>query len=84
MSSDLSGMRAGGSDPRIDRLEVRVYTVPADELEADGTIAWDSTTMVLVRAHSGGVIGTGWTYGRRTSISCGSHSRRASNSGMDP
>nr|WP_274638465.1 enolase C-terminal domain-like protein [Microbacterium bovistercoris] len=51
------------ADPRIDRLEVRAYQVPTDAPEADGTIAWDSTTMVLVRAHSGGVIGTGWTYG---------------------
>lgn len=50
-------------DPMIDRLEARVYTIPTDAPEADGTFAWDSTTMVLVRATSGRVIGTGWTYG---------------------
>ncbi|WP_349902098.1 enolase C-terminal domain-like protein [Parafrigoribacterium humi] len=47
----------------IDSVEARVYTVPTDEPEADGTIAWDSTTMVLVRARSGSTVGTGWTYG---------------------
>ncbi|QAY59995.1 mandelate racemase [Microbacterium protaetiae] len=50
-------------DPQIDCLDVHAYTVPTDEPEADGTIAWDSTTMVLVQAHAGGVVGTGWTYG---------------------
>ncbi|GAA3760982.1 enolase C-terminal domain-like protein [Microbacterium kribbense] len=51
------------TDPQIDRLDVQAYTVPTDGPEADGTIAWDSTTMVLVQLHSGGVVGTGWTYG---------------------
>jgi L-alanine-DL-glutamate epimerase-like enolase superfamily enzyme len=51
------------SDPLIDAIEARVYTVPTDQPEADGTIAWDSTTMILVRARSGTVVGTGWTYG---------------------
>ncbi len=40
-----------------------VYTVPTDRPEADGTASWDSTTMVLVRVHAGGLVGTGWTYG---------------------
>ena len=35
-------------DPRIDDLAVRVYTIPTDAPEADGTIAWSQTTMVLV------------------------------------
>ncbi|MDQ2697133.1 MAG: mandelate racemase [Pseudomonadota bacterium] len=46
-------------------LEVSVYTVPTDAPEADGTLAWDSTTMVLVRAHGGGKTGLGWTYGHQ-------------------
>lgn len=48
---------------KIDEVSARVYTVPTDAPEADGTYAWDSTTMVLVRARSGDVVGTGWTYG---------------------
>lgn len=47
----------------IDRLEVSAYTVPTDEPESDGTLAWDSTTMVLVQAHAGGEVGLGYTYG---------------------
>jgi L-alanine-DL-glutamate epimerase-like enolase superfamily enzyme len=50
-------------DPRIERVEARVYTIPTDAPEADGTIAWEETTMVLVRAISGDSVGVGWTYG---------------------
>ncbi|HEY9474049.1 MAG TPA: enolase C-terminal domain-like protein [Mycobacteriales bacterium] len=39
------------------------YTVPTERPEADGTASWDATTIVLVRAHAGGLVGTGWTYG---------------------
>ncbi len=51
------------TDANIDSVEVSAYTVPTDAPEADGTISWDSTTMVLVRARSGDVEGIGWTYG---------------------
>ena len=44
-------------------LDVSVFTVPTDAPEGDGTLTWDSTTMVLVEAHCDGVRGTGWTYG---------------------
>ena len=30
------------------------YTVPTDQPEADGTLAWDSTTLVLVEVRAGG------------------------------
>ncbi|GAB3137589.1 enolase C-terminal domain-like protein [Micromonospora sonneratiae] len=52
-----------GSDVPIASLNWAVYRVPTDQPEADGTIAWDSTTMVLVRVEGGGLVGTGWTYG---------------------
>lgn len=47
----------------VEALDVAVYTVPTDGPEADGTLSWDSTTMVLVEARCGGTVGTGWTYG---------------------
>ena len=47
---------------RIDKSQVRVYTVPTDAAEADGTFAWDSTTMVLVTLEAGGKTGLGYTY----------------------
>ena len=39
-----------------------VYTIPTDQPEADGTMSWDKTTLVLVRARGGGAEGIGWTY----------------------
>ncbi|MDQ2752228.1 MAG: mandelate racemase, partial [Bacteroidota bacterium] len=32
----------------IKDLKVSAYTIPTDSPEADGTIEWNSTTMVLV------------------------------------
>ena len=45
------------------RLDARAYRVPTDAPEADGTLAWSSTTMVVVEAGHDGVTGAGWTYG---------------------
>jgi L-alanine-DL-glutamate epimerase-like enolase superfamily enzyme len=50
-------------DTLIESVDVSVYRVPTDAPEADGTLSWDSTTMVLVQARAGGMSGTGWTYG---------------------
>lgn len=57
-------LAASASDtPLVRRLDVSVYTVPTDGPEADGTLAWDATTLVLVEAISEDTTGTGWTYG---------------------
>lgn len=50
-------------DTFIESVDASVYTVPTDAPEADGTLSWDSTTMVLVQVRAGGACGTGWTYG---------------------
>ncbi|MDO0910391.1 enolase C-terminal domain-like protein [Streptomyces sp. DT2A-34] len=42
---------------------VSVYTVPTDAPEADGTLAWNSTTVVIAEVTAGDATGTGWTYG---------------------
>lgn len=44
----------------------RSYTIPTDEPEADGTIAWDSTTLVVVQLQAGDANGIGYTYAHRT------------------
>ena len=46
----------------VDSVEVAAYSIPTDAPESDGTARWDSTTMVLVRVHAAGHIGTGYTY----------------------
>jgi len=52
-----------GAGCAIERIEVGAYTIPTDAPEADGTLSWDSTTIVLVELHAGGHAGVGWTYG---------------------
>lgn len=44
-------------------LIARAYTIPTDRPEADGTIEWNSTTMVVVEITDGDTRGLGWTYG---------------------
>jgi L-alanine-DL-glutamate epimerase-like enolase superfamily enzyme len=48
---------------KIRSLDVSAYTVPTDSPESDGTIEWDSTTIVVVEAHAGDEVGLGYTYG---------------------
>ena len=47
---------------RIEHLEVRAYTVPTEQPESDGTLRWDSHSIVVVRAHAAGACGTGYSY----------------------
>ena len=49
----------------IERVQVSAYRVPTDAPESDGTLEWDSTTLVLVRVAAGGVEGIGYTYADR-------------------
>jgi len=46
----------------VEQLEVGAYTIPTDAPEADGTLAWDATTIVVVHARGGGESGLGYTY----------------------
>src|SRR5438128_11553035 len=55
-------MRAG---PKIGRLHAAAFRVPTDGPEADGTLAWNETIIVIVQAEAGGETGLGYTYGAR-------------------
>jgi L-alanine-DL-glutamate epimerase-like enolase superfamily enzyme len=46
----------------IQQLKVSAYTVPTDAPESDGTLAWDSTRVVLVEVTAGNVQGLGYPY----------------------
>lgn len=48
--------------PVVETLEASAYTFPTEEPESDGTLSWDSTTLVLVEATSGGHTGLGYSY----------------------
>ncbi len=41
------------SDAVIEQIKVAAYRIPTDAPEADGTYAWNSTTLVLVEARAG-------------------------------
>jgi L-alanine-DL-glutamate epimerase-like enolase superfamily enzyme len=57
----------------ISSSTVRVYTVPTDAPEADGTISWNSTTMVLVELVVGEVHGMGYTYADASTAKVAQH-----------
>ena len=46
----------------IKRLKVAAYKIPTDAPEADGTLQWDSTTLVLVEIEAANKKGIGYTY----------------------
>ena len=49
-------------DTAIDNLSVSAYKIPTDRPESDGTLEWNSTTMVLAEISAGGKTGLGYTY----------------------
>ncbi|MDQ0687203.1 L-alanine-DL-glutamate epimerase-like enolase superfamily enzyme [Streptomyces achromogenes] len=48
--------------PAVAGVDTAVFTVPTDAPEADGTLSWDSTTLVLATVRCGNVTGLGYTY----------------------
>ena len=49
-------------DVPIESVKAQAFTVPTDRPEADGTIAWNATTLVVVEISAGGRSGLGYTY----------------------
>lgn len=66
VAMEFAGAAADRPDIReraaITQARMSVYRVPTDAPEADGTYAWDSTQMVLVRLEAGERTGLGYTY----------------------
>lgn len=46
----------------VERVDVRAYSVPTDLPEADGTLEWKRTTIVVVELQAGDMRGLGYTY----------------------
>lgn len=51
-----------GNAVPIEAVTVSVYRVPTATPESDGTLAWDSTTLVFVEVHAAGLCGVGYSY----------------------
>jgi L-alanine-DL-glutamate epimerase-like enolase superfamily enzyme len=47
----------------ITGMEASAYVIPATTPESDGTLEWESTTLVLTEIHAAGQTGIGYTYG---------------------
>lgn len=60
----------------VEAISVSAYRIPTETPESDGTIEWDSTTMVLVRAKAGGQEGIGYTYADASAAYLIAHSLR--------
>jgi len=54
------------SEAPVTAIRASAYTIPTDKPEADGTLAWDKTTLVLVEIEGGGKTGLGYTYSDAT------------------
>ena len=50
------------SEARIAETRARAYRIPTDAPESDGTLEWNSTTMVLVELDAAGKTGIGYSY----------------------
>jgi L-alanine-DL-glutamate epimerase-like enolase superfamily enzyme len=57
----LAGQSAADT-VKIQDIRVHAFTVPTDLPESDGTLEWDSTTLVFVEIDAGGKTGIGYTY----------------------
>jgi L-alanine-DL-glutamate epimerase-like enolase superfamily enzyme len=60
--SERAGVALGG-------LEAAAYRIPTDGPEADGTLEWNATTLVLARARAGKTYGVGYTYADAGAVS---------------
>jgi hypothetical protein len=52
----------------IDHVCAAAYRIPTDRLEADGTLSWTSTTLVIIYVFAGNARGLGYTYGHALSV----------------
>lgn len=52
-------------DVPVEKVDVSIYKIPTDSPEADGTLSWDSTLLILVKVQGGGKQGLGYSYGSK-------------------
>jgi L-alanine-DL-glutamate epimerase-like enolase superfamily enzyme len=57
----------------IEAVHITACTIPTDAPEADGTLQWNSTTLIVVEAHCGQDVGLGYTYGNKSVATLGKH-----------
>lgn len=60
--SQQAASKSVQSGTPIQGVNARAYKIPTDAPEADGTLSWDSTTLVVTHVKGGGREGLGYTY----------------------
>jgi L-alanine-DL-glutamate epimerase-like enolase superfamily enzyme len=53
------------SDISVEKVNVSAYTIPTDAPEGDGTLRWDSTTLIICEIHAAAEAGLGYSYGNQ-------------------
>jgi L-alanine-DL-glutamate epimerase-like enolase superfamily enzyme len=61
------------SEPSVQKVAVSAFTIPTDAAEGDGTLRWDSTTLVVCEIHAARQIGIGYTYGNQATAVVADH-----------
>ena len=55
-------MPGTGKAAPVQAVRAQAYVIPTDAPEADGTMHWTSTTLIVVEVEAGGQAGLGYTY----------------------
>lgn len=61
------------SGTAIASVNVAAYTIPTDAPEGDGTLEWDSTTLIVCEIRAANEIGLGYTYGNQATALVAHH-----------
>ncbi len=56
------------ADAPITDVRAMAYEIPTDLPESDGTLAWDSTVLVVTEVDAGGQTGLGYTYAHQSAV----------------
>ena len=51
------------SEISVGKVDVSAYTIPTDAPEGDGTLRWDSTTLIVCEVRAANQTGLGYSYG---------------------
>lgn len=62
MEAAMAAPAVARAQAPITDVRATAYTIPTDAPESDGTIAWDSTTIVVAEARAAGRTGIGYSY----------------------
>ncbi|MDE3059630.1 MAG: mandelate racemase [Pseudomonadota bacterium] len=74
---------APSNQARLTGLSAHAYRIPTSSPEADGTIDWDSTTLVAVHAEAAGQRGFGYSYASRAAVEVIKDTMKEALAGMD-